>query len=69
MPQFNQIAGVFMAKLSSRYYPLFEEVGTEFVIRSGNVLYMQGDHSSNLYLVKSGRLGQRILLTLNVLYL
>ena len=44
-----------MAKLSSRYYPLFEEVGTEFVIRSGNVLYMQGDHSSNLYLVKSGR--------------
>lgn len=44
-----------MAKLSSRYYPLFEEVGTEFVIRSGNVLYMQGDRSSNLYLVKSGR--------------
>lgn len=41
--------------LSSRYYPLFEEVGTEFVIRTGNILYMQGDRSSNLYLVKSGR--------------
>ena len=40
--------------LSSRYYPLFEEVGTEFVIRTGNILYMQGDRSSNLYLVKSG---------------
>lgn len=44
-----------MAKLSSKFYPLFEEVGTEFVIRSGHVLYMQGDQSSNLYLVKSGR--------------
>ena len=41
--------------LSSRCYPLFEEVGTEFVIRTGNILYMQGDRSSNLYLVKSGR--------------
>ena len=41
--------------LSSRYYPLFEEVGTEFVIRTGNIFYMQGDRSSNLYLVKSGR--------------
>lgn len=44
-----------MAKLSSKFYPLFEEVGTEFLIRSGHVLYMQGDQSSNLYLVKSGR--------------
>lgn len=44
-----------MEKLSSRYYPLFEEVGTEFQIRAGNVLYMQGDRSSNLYLIKSGR--------------
>ena len=44
-----------MENLSSKYYPLFEEVGTEFMIRAGNVLYMQGDQSSNLYLVKSGR--------------
>lgn len=29
LPQFNQIAGVFMAKRSGRYYPLFEEAGTE----------------------------------------
>ena len=44
-----------MTKLSSKFYPLFEEVGTEFLIRAGQVLYMQGDRSSNLYLVKSGR--------------
>ena len=25
------------------------------MIRTGNILYMQGDRSSNLYLVKSGR--------------
>ncbi|MGN0358883.1 MAG: Crp/Fnr family transcriptional regulator [Blautia sp.] len=44
-----------MTKLSSKYYPLFEEVGTQFTIRAGNILYMQDDQSSNLYLVKSGR--------------
>lgn len=44
-----------MTKLSSKYYPLFEEVGTQFTLRAGTVLYMQGDQSSNLYLVKSGR--------------
>ena len=44
-----------MTKLSSEYYPLFEQIGTQFTIRAGNVLYMQGDQSSNLYLVKSGR--------------
>lgn len=44
-----------MTKLSSKFYPLFEEIGTEFMIRAGHVLYMQGDQSSNLYLVRSGR--------------
>lgn len=44
-----------MAKLSSKYYPLFEEVGTQFKLQAGAVLYMQGDRSSSLYLVKSGR--------------
>ena len=46
---------VHMTKLSSKFYPLFEEIGTEFMIRAGHVLYMQGDQSSNLYLVRSGR--------------
>lgn len=44
-----------MKKLSDKYYPLFEEVGTRFTIQAGNVLYMQGEPSSKLYLVKSGR--------------
>ncbi len=44
-----------MTKLSSEYYPLFEQVGTRFTIRAGNLLYIQGDQSSNLYLVRSGR--------------
>jgi CRP/FNR family cyclic AMP-dependent transcriptional regulator len=44
-----------MVKLSSKYYPLFEEVGTQFTIPSGKVLYMQNDRSSNLYLITSGR--------------
>ena len=44
-----------MARLSSRYYSLFEKTGTQFMIRAGNMLYMQGDQSSNLYLIKSGR--------------
>lgn len=44
-----------MTKLSSEYYPLFEQVGTRFTVRAGNLLYMQGDRSSNLYLVRSGR--------------
>ncbi|MGN1141732.1 MAG: Crp/Fnr family transcriptional regulator [Oliverpabstia sp.] len=44
-----------MTNLSSKYYPLFEEVGMQFTLRAGNVLYTQDDQSSNLYLVKSGR--------------
>ena len=44
-----------MIRLSSKYYPLFEEAGTLFTLRAGTVLYMQDDQSSNLYLVKSGR--------------
>lgn len=42
-------------KLPSEYYPLFEKVGTQFVVRAGNVLYMQGEQSSGLYLIKTGR--------------
>ena len=44
-----------MIKLSDQYYSLFEDIGTCFTISAGNILYMQGDQSSNLYLVKSGR--------------
>lgn len=44
-----------MIKLSNQYYTLFEDIGTSFTISAGNILYMQGDQSSNLYLVKSGR--------------
>lgn len=45
-----------MIKLSSKYYPFFEEAGRQFTIRAGTVLYMQDDQSTNLYLVKSGRM-------------
>lgn len=44
-----------MTKLSSKYYALFETVGTEYKLSTNQILYMQGDESSNLYLVKSGR--------------
>lgn len=44
-----------MIRLSSKYYSLFEETGTQFMLKAGTVLYMQGDQSANLYLVKSGR--------------
>ena len=44
-----------MARLSGKNNSLFEEVGTTFRIQVGHVLYMQGDQSSNLYFVKSGR--------------
>lgn len=44
-----------MTKLSSKYYALFETVGTEYKLCTNQILYMQGDESSNLYLVKSGR--------------
>jgi len=45
-----------MTKLSSKYYALFETVGTEYKLSTNQILYMQGDESSNLYLVKSGRM-------------
>lgn len=42
-------------KLPKEYYPFFEKVGTQFAVRAGNVLYMQGEQSSGLYLIKTGR--------------
>lgn len=45
-----------MTRLSGEYEPLFEEVGTRFVVPAGKMLYMQGDPSSNLYFVKTGRM-------------
>lgn len=44
-----------MIKLLNKYHVLFEEVGTQHKINAGQILYMQGDKSSNLYLIKSGR--------------
>lgn len=41
--------------LINKYNALFERVGTQHKISSGQILYMQGDKSSNIYLVKSGR--------------
>lgn len=44
-----------MVKLINKYHALFEEVGTQHKINVGQTLYMQGDESSNLYFIKSGR--------------
>lgn len=44
-----------MAKLSSKYYKLFQTLGIEYNLFANQILYMQGDESSNLYLIKSGR--------------
>jgi CRP/FNR family cyclic AMP-dependent transcriptional regulator len=44
-----------MIKLENKFYTLFEEVGTQYKIQAGHILWMQGEQSSHLYLVKSSR--------------
>lgn len=45
-----------MIKLSTQYYPLFEEAGKQIRIPAGQLVLMQGDQSPNVYLIITGRI-------------
>lgn len=45
-----------MLKIDEKYYSYFEEAGITYNIKKDGILYMQGELSPNVYLIKSGRL-------------